>query len=366
MSDISTSVQNKNNTLKNTLRCVLVLTVIAVVCVAILAVANRFMQPEEKLDAQTSALINKIAPTGESDSDAYNNGSIKLVDLSKGNYKVTDLDAYNKSYGTVNKKVRALYSSRNKSTNKTTLVVEAESKGHVGPVVVLVAYDDDGTITGVTVKSQNESYWDHVNEEKMYAAIVGNKGQISASSDMTAASTGASHTRGAIIDAVNLASDFFVRLGSDVKEQPEEVTSASEKAILARVSDATSFMRYPMQEGKTAYLGDNGDLVVKASGGESTTYGQITVYVLIKDGAVVKVAYGENSFSPMGSYDSDKLLSDTTLTELFAGATVTSLTGQSGKLPGITGATESSNGVREAVLSALRYAATFDAGAWEE
>ena len=355
--------QHTKNTLKNTLKSVLVLTVIAVTCVAILAVANRFMQPEIRLDAQTCALINRIAPTGESDADALSSGSIKMVDLSKGSYKVSDLAAYNKSNGTATQKIRALYTSTNKTTGKTTLVVEAESKGHVDAVVVLVAYDDALTITGVVVKSHSESYWDKVKEEQLYKAIVGSSGQISASSAITAASTGATHTRDAIIAAVNMASNFVVRLGKE--DKPETVTDASEKNKLQKVSEAASFTRYPMQEGKTAYVGDNGDLIIKASGGESTSYGKVTLYVLVKDGKVVKVAYDSSSFDPITGVESDKLQSNDTLNELLAGKTAADLSGMSGSFAGVTGATQSSTGVREAAIAALDYAAKFDASAWE-
>ena len=364
MSEVAqTPAKNRQSTMKNTLKSMLVLTVIAVVCVAILAVANHFMQPEIRLDAQTCALINRIAPTGESDADALSSGSIKMVDLSKGGYKITDLAAYNKSYGSASQKIRALYTSRNKTTGKTTSVVEAESKGHVDAVVVLVAYDDDLTITGIVVKSHSESYWDKVKEEQLYKAIVGSSGQITASSAVIAASTGATHTRDAIVNAVNLASGFMVRLGKE--EKPETVTDASELNKLAYLSEATSFTRYPMQEGKTAYLGDNGDLIVKATGGESLSYGKVTLFVLVKDGTVVKVAYDSSGFTPTEDYDSDKLQNSETLTAMFAGKTKEDIAGMSGKLPGITGATQSSTGVREAVLAALDYASKFDASAWE-
>ena len=65
-------INRKSNTVKNTLKCVLVLGIIAVVCVALLAVANKFLQVEIMLDRATSDMINSIAPTGLDDEKAFN------------------------------------------------------------------------------------------------------------------------------------------------------------------------------------------------------------------------------------------------------------------------------------------------------
>ena len=107
------SQNGRSGALGNTLRCVLVLGVIAVVCVALLAVANRFLKTEIQLDKDTSALINQIAPTGADDNTAHAS-YIKMVDLGKGGYALDDLDAYNKKYGSSSRKVRSLYTSTDK------------------------------------------------------------------------------------------------------------------------------------------------------------------------------------------------------------------------------------------------------------
>lgn len=102
-------INRKSNTVKNTLKCVLVLGIIAVVCVALLAVANKFLQVEIMLDRATSDMINSIAPTGLDDEKAFNERYIEMVDLSKGEYAIKSIDDFNEKGS--NKKVRALYKS---------------------------------------------------------------------------------------------------------------------------------------------------------------------------------------------------------------------------------------------------------------
>ena len=120
-------INRKSNTVKNTLKCVLVLGIIAVVCVALLAVANKFLQVEIMLDRATSDMINSIAPTGLDDEKAFNERYIEMVDLSKGEYAIKSIDDFNEKGS--NKKVRALYKSKN-SSGKITYVVESEGKGY--------------------------------------------------------------------------------------------------------------------------------------------------------------------------------------------------------------------------------------------
>ncbi|MDE6398089.1 MAG: hypothetical protein K2L51_02095, partial [Clostridiales bacterium] len=168
----------KQNTLRNTLKCVLVLGVIAVVCVALLAVANRFLQPEVTLDRATSDMINEIAPTGADDATAFSS-YIKMVDLGKSKYAVTDLDAYNKKYGSVNQKIRALYTSTHKDTGVVTFVVEAENKGRDAAIVVLTAYDADNKVSGIKIKSQAESYWARLaNRKDVFDKFIGTSGTL--------------------------------------------------------------------------------------------------------------------------------------------------------------------------------------------
>ena len=100
---LTLSDKKKPETLKNTLKCVAVLGLIAVVCVTLLAIANRFLKAEVTLDRATSDLINTIAPTGVSNDVAFNEGKIKMIDLSRGGYAVKSIDEYNKQSGSASR-----------------------------------------------------------------------------------------------------------------------------------------------------------------------------------------------------------------------------------------------------------------------
>lgn len=206
-------INRKSNTVKNTLKCVLVLGIIAVVCVALLAVANKFLQVEIMLDRATSDMINSIAPTGLDDEKAFNERYIEMVDLSKGEYAIKNIDDFNEKGS--NKKVRALYKSKN-SSGKITYVVESEGKGYVDAIVLLIAYDSQKNITGMAVKSQMESFWDHISDiNTVYGAFIGTPASATHTSSQIAASTGVTvkKTLAGITDGVNVANEFVLALG---------------------------------------------------------------------------------------------------------------------------------------------------------
>ena len=203
------TAEKKYSTLKNAFKCVLVLGVITVVCVALLALANKFLAVEITLDKATARIINQMVPTGADDDEAYGEGYIKLVDLSKGGYNYKSVDDYNKKGS--NKKVRALYTSQNKESGKISYIVEAEAKGRDAAIVMLVAYDEDLKIVKVHVKSQAESYWDKIEANKwLFDEFIGLSGTIK--SEQIATKTGATSSLGGIVSAVNTANGFIASL----------------------------------------------------------------------------------------------------------------------------------------------------------
>lgn len=206
---MKTAEKQSYSALKNALKCVLVLGVITVVCVALLAIANKFMKVEITLDKATARIINQMVPTGADDDEAFNEGYIKLVDLSKGGYNYKSVDDYNKRGS--NKKVRALYTSTDKNSGKVSYIVEAEAKGRDAAIVMLVAYDEEKKIVKVHVKSQAESYWDRIAAQKgLLDEFIGLSGTIN--SEQIATKTGATSSLGGIVGAVNTANDFIARL----------------------------------------------------------------------------------------------------------------------------------------------------------
>ena len=356
---LTLSDKKKPETLKNTLKCVAVLGLIAVVCVTLLAIANRFLKAEVTLDRATSDLINTIAPTGVSNDVAFNEGKIKMIDLSRGGYAVKSIDEYNKQYGSASRKVRALYTSTD-ADGKTTFVVEAEGKGYVDAVVMLVAYDADNKISGIVTKAQSESYWSHIKDiDKLYAAFIGRSGRVESSN--IAASTGVTvmGTLGGMTGAVSIANDFVTRLGG-VSTVPYIVTDAGVLTLLRKVSNAETFTCYPVGTDAVfnAYIGNNGDRIVEAHGNVGT-YGQVTLMVRVADGKAAQLAYVSDTFAPEDGHDSSVLRGDDKLNELFAGKSLTDVNGMPEKnLAGSTGVTESGSGLLAAVKNALGHTFT--------
>lgn len=199
-----------SSTTKNTLKCILVLAVIAVVCVTLLAVANRFLSVEVVLDRATSDMINSIAPTGVDNKKAFEDGYISMVDLSKGAFELKSLDDFNVKGS--NKKIRALYKSVDTKGN-IVYVVESEAKGRDAAIVMLVAYDSNDKISGIKVKSQAESYWAKIEAQKdLFDNFIGLSGSAIHPSQI-AESTGATKTLTGITDAVNISYEFLIKLG---------------------------------------------------------------------------------------------------------------------------------------------------------
>ena len=203
------TTEKKYSILKNAFKCVLVLGVITVVCVALLALANKFLAVEITLDKATAGIINQMVPTGVDDDTAFGEGYVKLVDLSKGGYNYKSVDDYNKKGS--NKKVRALYTSYNVESGKTSYIVEAEAKGRDAAIVMLVAYDEEKTIVKVHVKSQSESYWDKIEAQKgLLDEFIGLSGTVK--NEQIATNTGATSSLGGIVGAVNTANGFIASL----------------------------------------------------------------------------------------------------------------------------------------------------------
>ncbi len=358
--------KNNNRTIKNTLKCVLALGVIAIVCVALLAVANKFLKVEVVLDKATAKLINQIAPTGVSDDEAYGGGHIKMVNLADGDYSIKSLDEFNKKGS--NNQVLALYTSTHAETGNVTRVVEAQGKGRDGVIVMLVAYDAENKVSALVVKSQMESYWSHITDiEKVYAAYIGTSYSEQITSSQVAAVSGATVkvTLGGMTDAVNTASEFIAKIhGIDV-DAPTAVTDSEILENLRKVSDATAFTRYNVGESgvNCVYLGNNGDTVFEATGtaGENKKYGNVTMLVNIKNNTVVKVTLTEYSFVPTPpKFDSSPLLDGNTLNEIFAGLKLSDVSALDNKnLAGTTGVTQSCSGLIDAVKNALTYAPRF-------
>ena len=197
----------KNST-KNTLRCVIALSVISVVCVALLAVANRFL-PKYKpsLDLNTVTLINGIVPSGVDDKTALDEGYYEMLVLD--DKKLADFNKNNRAEA--NNAVLAVYRAV-KGDNAGAYIVEAQAQGYAGndPIVMLTAIDEDGAIISVVTKKQTENSpgTNGIFEEKQFALLVEYvKGKTSIDGSGLSASTGAtsSYSVGGVANAIGIS-----------------------------------------------------------------------------------------------------------------------------------------------------------------
>lgn len=174
---------------KETLRAVVVLTIIAAACVAILAVANEFLKYTPTLDRKTATVLAELVPA---DGDPME--SFELCEADE------TIKAVNKAYGSgENKKVLAVYRAI-KGSGAGALIIQSQAKGNDGAVVMLTAIKD-GAILGITCYSQGESYWAKV-DESSFASVKGQTQEIDPSLIVT---SGATNSRNAVVEAVNLA-----------------------------------------------------------------------------------------------------------------------------------------------------------------
>ena len=191
-----------NKSVLNALKAVAVLTVIAVVCVGLLAVCNMFFPKYvPTLDRATAAQINKICPTDKEDGEAFDGGYIVM--LQEEDYD-GDIAAFNKAHKSSKATILAVYGEP-KGKNAGAYVIEASATGRDGDVITLTAYRD-GAIVGAMVKKQGESYFSKL-PDNLFDSVIGKVGDDVGLVNAIG-KTGATITLTAIERALNLSGAF--------------------------------------------------------------------------------------------------------------------------------------------------------------
>lgn len=191
---------------KTLLKSVIALSVISVVCVALLAVANAFIPKyKPKLDLATVTLINGIVPSGVDEKTALDEGYFEMLDLD--DKKLADFNKENRA--DANNAVLAVYKTV-KGENEGVYIVEAQGQGYAGAIIMLTAVNADGTIFGIELKSESENspgtdgifVKSHFDAFKEYV-----KGKTQLSDADINASTGATsmYSIGGVVKAANLS-----------------------------------------------------------------------------------------------------------------------------------------------------------------
>lgn len=205
-----------SNVMKNTLKSVIALAIIAAVCVTLLSVANGlFPKPDTsaKLDNKTIALLQDIC-----DSESYE------ILFGSDSEAVSEFNASSGSADTKNY-VNAVYRATG-SKNNGKIIVEAIGAGYSnGPITILVSYTDDRKIMGVAVKNvdtANTFYGSNLEDtgilDGILESLVGKSGNVGKGKDLMAG-TGATYSLNGIASAVNLANEMISRL-DEFTQQP--------------------------------------------------------------------------------------------------------------------------------------------------
>lgn len=149
----------KKKTTRDTVLSVAVLAIIALVCVALLSVANEYLKYEAKLDLQTAGMINDMVGIGVSDEEAFSEGYLKLYSADELAALDFDLAAFNKGRNNNNGVINAVYGVVKGGKAYDYAVVEVGSHGYYD-MTILVAFDKEKRIAGVKAKAVNEDKFD--------------------------------------------------------------------------------------------------------------------------------------------------------------------------------------------------------------
>ena len=155
---------------KTLVKSITVLSVIALVCVAILSLANVFLKTETTLDKATVKFLNEKfvtteqTATGVDSETAYNEDY--FVMLTDSELSVATGYTYKSFKSNSNNYVGAIYYAQ-KGANEGTYYIESVSVGYQNPIVVVVSFkivNDDFEIENVVVKEQREDFGDRTTQ----------------------------------------------------------------------------------------------------------------------------------------------------------------------------------------------------------
>ena len=206
---------------KNILKCIGVLAVISLICVALLSVANVFLIVKPTLDLKTAGMINEMCPTGVDAQTAFDEGYFMIYD-DDTLYAEThfDLKTFNKENGTAKNKVLAVYRIV-KGEKAGCLIVESTGQGYKGTINILTAFDLYGNVVGAKVKSHMEdagSFKQILTDEYFTKLVDGIKGTNIAPSTDDILSTGA--TTKSSVRGVQQALSISVKLSQAMMQSP--------------------------------------------------------------------------------------------------------------------------------------------------
>ncbi len=342
-----------------TLKCILVMSVIAIVSVALLAVANTFLVP-----AKSSGLNDKVIARLQTfcPADSYNDLTDTYAD---------EIEKFNSENGDNYSKINGVYSAVG-GDNDGNNIIEADGPGfQSGIITMLIAFNGE-TISGIgnrTYDTKNTYWKDHVepNWDNVVNYFVGKSDLGSASGkDLN---TGATLSSNGILKAVRLAIDFNKNINGNVqKPEPEEVTDSDILEKLKAMTNSETFIKYPYkvnQQVNCVYVDNTGSVIIDALGAEGSFGGcNLLVMVDASSKTVLKVTPIRMDYQVYGEYDASGLDDPDVLTNHFKGKNISDIDAMEKYLSPATGATESSTGLKNCIKNALKNIDGFLSSEW--
>ena len=178
----------------DTIKSVLVLTIISFVCVGLLAVCNEFLKYTPTLDKEMASWLYQVCPTGE----ASDENALDYFEILNIEDQIKSVNSANKSTGG---KVLAVYRAKS-GVNAGRYIVQAQASGRDGDIIMLTAFDSENKISKAVCYSQSESFWFKVNED-WFDNLIGKEDEVT--SDDIQASSGATMSLTAVAKAVTIS-----------------------------------------------------------------------------------------------------------------------------------------------------------------
>ena len=141
---------------KAIIKSIAVLSIIAIVCVGVLSLANEFLKKDVVLDLATTEKINELCPSGVDYQTAYDEDYFVMLTETELSESANGFSLKNYKNNASNKVVAVYYARKGSSAG--TYVIESVAKGY-RDLSVLTAFtveDGDYFISGVLAKSTTE------------------------------------------------------------------------------------------------------------------------------------------------------------------------------------------------------------------
>ena len=181
-------------TTADTIKSVIVLTLISFICVGLLSICNVFLRYVPTLDADMAKQLYKVCPTGE----ATDENALEYFEILDNERQIKAVNKANKSTGG---EVLAVYKAK-KGTNEGRYIVQAQANGRDGAIIMLTAFDENNKIMKTICYSQNESFWTKI-DESWFDKLIGQDSAITGNDIQ--ASSGATLSLNAIAKAITIS-----------------------------------------------------------------------------------------------------------------------------------------------------------------